>query len=115
MYGRGRWCLSTRTQGRAEIQVPCPALTDKEGNAMTRKLTPEDRLRDQSPVERLNNQLVLGQCRIGHDAAREIARRITGEHGFWDYEERKRAAQPAQIARPVLTLVPDEQSAEMAA
>lgn len=31
------------------------------------------------------------RCRIGPEAAREIAQRIEGQHGFWDYEERRAA------------------------
>jgi hypothetical protein len=72
---------------------------------MTRKLTPR---------EELDNQLLLGQCRVGPEAAREIARRITSQHGFWDYAERKRA-QRAQTIRPVLTLLPGGHSADKAA
>lgn len=63
---------------------------------MTRKLT---------EWEKLDNQLILGQCRIGEEAARDIARRITNQHGFWDYEERKRA-QRARNGRGRLTLLP---------
>lgn len=70
---------------------------------MTRKLTVEDRLANQTPAQRLENQLILGQCRIGAEAAREIARRITGQHGFWDFEERKRAAQ-VRAENRVITL-----------
>lgn len=81
---------------------------------MTRKLTPEEKLRDQSAVERLNLQLILGQCRIGNAAAREIAHRITGEHGFWDFEERKRAHE-VQEARPMLTLIHGGQPTDLAA
>lgn len=72
---------------------------------MTRELTPR---------QRLDNQLILGQCRVGADAAREIARRITGQHGFWDFEERKRVA-GTQSSRPVLTLLPGGQSMDKAA
>jgi hypothetical protein len=61
--------------------------------------------RELSAVEKLNNQLILGQCRIGRNAAREIAERVTQEHGFWDFEERKAASQP-EPGRPVLTLLP---------
>lgn len=68
---------------------------------MTRELTPR---------QQLDNQLILGQCRVGPDAAREIARRITSQHGFWDLAERKRAHGAAQNRRVVLTLLPGGQS-----
>jgi uncharacterized protein (UPF0210 family) len=42
--------------------------------------------------DRLVNQVVLGKVRVGPDAARDIARRIEEEHGFWDYQERRSAA-----------------------
>jgi hypothetical protein len=51
-------------------------------------------------VDRLADQLTLGQYRVGPEAARDIAERVTGEHGFWDFEERK-AAHLAQIAQSV--------------
>jgi hypothetical protein len=69
---------------------------------MTRELT---------PAERLDNQVTLGQCRIGNEAARAIARRVTDEHGFWDYEERK-LAQQSQPARSVLTVIHGERQPE---
>lgn len=47
------------------------------------------RLRPSTESERLECDVAHGRCRIGADAAREIARRIEGEHGFWDFEERK--------------------------
>lgn len=72
---------------------------------MTRELTPR---------QRLDNQLLLGQCRVGPDAAREIARRITGQHGFWDFAERKRAQQ-TQNRGVVLTLLPGGQRARKVA
>ena len=42
-------------------------------------------------TEVLEEQLLFRRCRIGREAARDIARRVEGEHGFWDFEERKRA------------------------
>lgn len=39
----------------------------------------------------LGEQLLFRRCRIGHEAAREIARRIQDQHGFWDFDERKRS------------------------
>lgn len=33
-------------------------------------------------------RLALGQIRVGRDAARKIAARITAEHGFWDHPDR---------------------------
>ena len=72
---------------------------------MTRELT---------PAQRLGNQITLGQCRIGNEAARAIARRVTDEHGFWDFEERKRASQ-VQVERPMLTVIHGGQSEGMAA
>lgn len=63
---------------------------------MTRKPTPK---------QWLQNELILGRCRIGEEAAREIARTVTDQHGFWDFEERKRAHR-AQSMRERLTLLP---------
>lgn len=42
-------------------------------------------------TEKLEMQLLFRRCYIGPDAAREIAHRVESEHGFWDFEERKRA------------------------
>lgn len=67
--------------------------------------------RDLTPWERLETQLIRGQYRIGREAARDIAEKITEEHGFWDFEERKRAFE-AENARPVLTLLPGGNTVE---
>lgn len=40
-------------------------------------------------VDVLEEQVLFRRCRIGRDAAREIARRVEGGHGFWDFESRK--------------------------
>lgn len=45
-----------------------------------RRLTEEDRLR---------NQVLSDKVRIGPEAAREIARRIEQQHGFWDFTVRR--------------------------
>lgn len=45
--------------------------------------------RERTELERLEDQLILRQYRVGPDAARTIAQRIEKGHGFWDYEERK--------------------------
>lgn len=59
-----------------------------------------------SAVDELADQLTLGRCYVGPDAARAIAQRIEGEHGFWDYEARKNASAPQ--AEPSLPVRPDE-------
>lgn len=40
-------------------------------------------------VDELEEQLLFRRCRIGRSAAREIAQRIEGQHGFWDIDMRK--------------------------
>lgn len=40
-------------------------------------------------VDKLEEQLLFRRCRIGQDAAREIARRVEDGHGFWDFDVRK--------------------------
>lgn len=35
-------------------------------------------------VDELEGQLLFRRCRIGRGAARAIAQRIEGQHGFWD-------------------------------
>lgn len=44
-------------------------------------------------VDVLNEQLLFGKCRVGRDAAREIARRVEAGHGFWDFDQRKRTSE----------------------
>lgn len=46
-----------------------------------------------TPVSELSYQLLFGKCYVGPDAARAIAKKVEGEHGFWDFEERKRLAE----------------------
>jgi hypothetical protein len=43
-------------------------------------------LRPATQTRKLKDEVELfGKARIGPDAAREIARRIEEEHGFWDH------------------------------
>lgn len=49
-------------------------------------------LRPRTEVERLEYQIQEGKVRVGEEAAREIARRIEGQHGFWDFEQRREVA-----------------------
>lgn len=51
----------------------------------------------------LEEQLLFRRCRVGNEAARDIARRVEAAHGFWDFEERKRAHE-AQTATSVETI-----------
>lgn len=60
--------------------------------------------RKQTAVEELETQLLFRRCRIGASAAREIAREITSQHGFWDFDERKAAQQTSEAT--VIALVP---------
>lgn len=39
--------------------------------------------------EKVWGQIERGEVRVGHAAAREIARRIEQRGGFWDFEARK--------------------------
>lgn len=73
---------------------------------MTRKLT---------EPERLECQLIRGQYRVGPEAARDIARRITDEHGFWDFKQRRRRYRKAQREQVTLTLLPGGQADDRAA
>lgn len=88
-------------------------------------------MRPLTELQKSEIDVYTGRCRIGPDAAREIARRIQGDHGFWDYEERRRsfeAAQPAEAPVVVSTRcvedvldhlvkqwMPGEEPAELAA
>lgn len=72
---------------------------------MTRKLT---------EMERLECQLIRGQYRVGPEAAREIARRVTDDHGFWDFEERRRAARRLMLV-PVDVLPQGDEAVQEAA
>ena len=58
-------------------------------------------------AEVLEEQLLFRRCRIGRDAARDIAQRVEAGHGFWDFEERKRAALEAEKASAESTSVVD--------
>jgi hypothetical protein len=49
-------------------------------------------------VDVLAEQLLFQRCRVGRGPAREIARRIEGGHGFWDFDQRKLAAQNTESA-----------------
>lgn len=60
-------------------------------------------MRQPTEIERLATDLYTGRCRAGREAAREVAARITEQHGFWDYEERKRACE-IRNAQPVAVL-----------
>lgn len=42
--------------------------------------------------KRIKNQIANHTVRVGPDAAREIALRIEDRHGFWDFDDRRRAA-----------------------
>lgn len=42
-------------------------------------------------VDQLAVKVATGSCRVGPEAAREIARKVEDQHGFWDYEERRAA------------------------
>jgi hypothetical protein len=44
-------------------------------------------LRPWTEHRRLMYQVREGKVRIGPDAAREIAKRIERQHGFWDYPQ----------------------------
>jgi hypothetical protein len=48
-------------------------------------------LRPWTDWERLRYQINEGRVRVGPEAAREIAKRIERQHGFWDLRKQKGA------------------------
>jgi hypothetical protein len=48
-------------------------------------------------AEELEIDLYTGRCRAGREAAREIARRVEAQHGFWDFKERRGSSMPENI------------------
>lgn len=61
-----------------------PGRHDKEGDRMS--------FPERTSLSELADQLLFGKCYTGPDAARAIAAHVEGQHGFWDFEERKRLA-----------------------
>lgn len=49
------------------------------------------RSRRNKEADKVHIEVAMGRCRIGPEAAREIARKIERQHGFWDYQERRSA------------------------
>jgi hypothetical protein len=48
-------------------------------------------MQPRTAVEKLADDLLFRRCRIGRDAAREVAQRVQDGHGFWDFKARKSA------------------------
>lgn len=50
---------------------------------------PVGAIRRPTDAHRIISQITRGTVRVGPDAAREIARRIEAQHGFWDLRQRR--------------------------